>query len=399
MSETNLATPADPVYLVWSLLCEQGYDAAQQCAVALVHEGVTPQIHADLCASAGHFEQAYHSASLGQGESTSGRRYARLALFADAQGKQDVARHYSQLAVAAQSEAQTIEWMAWLIDHCRAYPAAAHLLRAYAQRAPHDVLAPWWLAVALASMPGAEAKAERREALARAYALDPAIHPLLPLHLALAYREIRDWDTVERVCRDVLAKNPADTEMAWQLSHAQWQRNDAAAAEATMRAVDAAAPGNAAVIAAIGQYLGEQARYAESEATLRAALALDPHAVQAAVDLADLELRRGDWSNAWPRFEARLRRDDREANNVVTVMARLCPRWRGEPLAGRTLVVHSEQGNGDDIQMVRFLPELAARVNDEGGRVVLAVREALQPLFARFYADCVSIEAGPLGNA
>jgi tetratricopeptide (TPR) repeat protein len=398
MSETNLATPADPVYLVWSLLCEQGYDAAQQCAVALVHEGVTPQIHADLCASAGHFEQAYHSASLGQGESTSGRRYARLALFADAQGKQDVARHYSQLAVAAQSEAQTIEWMAWLIDHCRAYPAAAHLLRAYAQRAPHDVLAPWWLAVALASMPGAEAKAERREALARAYALDPAIHPLLPLHLALAYREIRDWDTVERVCRDVLAKNPADTEMAWQLSHAQWQRNDAAAAEATMRAVDAAAPGNAAVIAAIGQYLGEQARYAESEATLRAALALDPHAVQAAVDLADLELRRGDWSNAWPRFEARLRRDDREANNVVTVMARLCPRWRGEPLAGRTLVVHSEQGNGDDIQMVRFLPELAARVNDEGGRVVLAVREALQPLFARFYADCVSIEAGPLGK-
>ncbi len=67
-------------------------------------------------------------------------------------------------------------------------------------------------------------------------------------------------------------------------------------------------------------------------------------------------------------------------------MARLCPRWRGEPLAGKTLVVHSEQGNGDDIQMVRFLPELAARVSDEGGRLVLAVRRALQPLFARFYA-------------
>jgi tetratricopeptide (TPR) repeat protein len=398
MSETNVATPADPMYLVWSVLCEQGLDAAQQCAVALVHDGVTPQIHADLCASAGHFEQAYHSASLGQGESTSGGRYARLALFADALGKQDVAKHYSELAVAAQSEAMTIEWIVGLVDRYRAYPAAAHLLRAYAQRAPHDARAPWWLAVALASMSGAEAKAERREALARAYELDPGVHPVLPLHLVLAHREIRNWDTVERVCRDLLAKNPADTEMAWQLSHAQWQRNDAASAEATMRAVDAVVPGNAAVAAAIGQYLAEQARYSESEAALHGSLALDPNAVQPAVDLADLELRRGDWSTAWPRFEARLRRDDREANKVVTVMARLCPRWRGEPLAGKRLVVHSEQGNGDDIQMVRFLPELAARVSDEGGRLVLAVRRALQPLFARFYGDCVSIEDGPLGK-
>jgi hypothetical protein len=47
---------------------------------------------------------------------------------------------------------------------------------------------------------------------------------------------------------------------------------------------------------------------------------------------------------------------------------------------------------------VRFLPELAARVHDEGGRLVLAVRRALAPLFRRFYADCVSIEEGPLGK-
>jgi hypothetical protein len=196
----------------------------------------------------------------------------------------------------------------------------------------------------------------------------------------------------------MLARNPADAEMAWQLSHAQWQCNDAAAAEATMRAVDAAAPGNADVLAAIGLYLGEQARYEESEAVLRVSLASDPSAVQAAVDLADLELRRGVWPSAWPRCEARLAREDREQNNVTTVMSRLCPRWRGEALAGKTLVVHCEQGSGDDIQMVRLVPQLAAHVRDAGGRLVLAVRRALQPLFARFYADCVSIEDGPLGK-
>lgn len=79
-------------------------------------------------------------------------------------------------------------------------------------------------------------------------------------------------------------------------------------------------------------------------------------------------------------------------------MERLCARWQGETLAGKTLIVHSEQGNGDDIQMVRFVPELAARVRDEGGRLVLAVRRPLQPLFARFYADCVAIEDDALGK-
>jgi tetratricopeptide (TPR) repeat protein len=254
------------------------------------------------------------------------------------------------------------------------------------------------LSIALAALPDTSARDERRAALLRAYALDPAVDPALPLQLVLALREVRDWPTVERICRERLARDPADAEMAWQLSHAQWQCNDAPAAEATMRAVDAVAPGNADVLAAIGMYLNEQARYEDSEAALRAALAIDPSAVQAAVDLADLELRRGDWSIAWPRFEARLAREDRQQNNIVSVMMRLCPRWHGEALSGKTLVVHSEQGSGDDIQMVRFVPHLAARVRDDGGRLVLAVRRALQPLFARFYADCVSIEEGPLGS-
>jgi tetratricopeptide (TPR) repeat protein len=398
MSDLTPATSTDPVYLVWATLREQGFDAALKCAIALAQNDARLQIHVDLCASAGQFEQAYRLASLAQGDPESGVRYARLALFADALGKHDIAKHYGELTVSAQPEARTVDWIIWLIDHCGAWSAAASLLRAYECHAPYDARAPWWLAVCIAQWPGAAATLERREALARAYALDPEVHPALGLHLALAYREIRDWDAVERVCRELLARHPADSEIAWQLSHAQWQRNDAAAAEATMRAVNAAAPRNAAVLTAIGQYLIEQARYREGETTLHAALDVDPADATAAVDLAELELRRGDWSSAWPRYEGRLARDDRAANNVMMVMPRVAPRWHGQPLAGKTLMVHSEQGNGDDIQMVRFLPELATRVQRQGGRLLLAVRRALQPLFARFYADCVSIEDGPLGQ-
>ncbi len=343
-------------------------------------------------------KRRYHGASQAQAV-TRGARHARLALFADALGHAEAAQRNSELAVVAQSYAATIDWIVWLVDHCGAHSAAAHMVRAYEQHVPQDARAPWWLAISLAAQTDASSRAERRQALLRAYALDPSMHPALPLQLVLALRESRDWPVVERVCREMLSRNPADTEIAWQLSHAQWQCNDAAAAEATMRAVDAAAPGNAHVLGAIGMYLAEQARFAdESEAALHAALVCDPSTTQAAVDLADLKLRRGAWSSGWPHFEARLTRDDRESNNVVTLMAQLCPRWRGEPLAGKTLIVHSEQGNGDDIQMVRFVPELAARVRAEGGRVMLAVRRPLQPLFARFYADCVSIEEGAPGK-
>ncbi|WP_144145284.1 hypothetical protein [Paraburkholderia sp. BCC1884] len=410
----TLSNPlADSVRLLWSLLREQGFDTAARRALELAESGVTLQLHADLCASAGRFEEAYHSASRGASQAWEGAhanvdahahanahavRYARLALFADALGHADAAQRHSERALAAQPPAAALAWIAWLIDDCGALSAAAHMLRAYSHHAPQDARAPWWLAIALTASTQPCARTERRTALLRAYELDPTLDPALPLQLVLALREIRDWPTVERICRQMLARRPADAEMAWQLSHAQWQCNDAAAAVATMRAVDAVAPGNVNVRAAIGMYLGEQARYAESEAVLHEALALDPTAIQPALDLADLELRRGAWTDAWPRFETRLARDDRETSNVIPVMTRLCPRWQGEALAGKTLVVHSEQGSGDDIQMVRYVPQLAARVSDEGGRLVLAVRRALQPLFARFYAQCVSIEAGPLGT-
>jgi Tfp pilus assembly protein PilF len=43
----------------------------------------------------------------------------------------------------------------------------------------------------------------------------------------------------------------------------------------------------------------------------------------------------------------------------------LRPSWRGEPLEGRTILLHYEQGLGDTVQYIRFAPEVVRR----GGRV------------------------------
>ncbi len=52
------------------------------------------------------------------------------------------------------------------------------------------------------------------------------------------------------------------------------------------------------------------------------------------------------------------------------------PRWHGEPIEKRTLLVHAEQGFGDTLQFVRFVPLAAQRA----ARVVLEV----QPQLCRF---------------
>lgn len=68
------------------------------------------------------------------------------------------------------------------------------------------------------------------------------------------------------------------------------------------------------------------------------------------------------------------------------------PRWFGDQdIAGKTILLYADEGLGDSIQFVRYVPMVAAR----GARVVLVVEEALRPLLASFpgVAECVAKEA------
>jgi tetratricopeptide (TPR) repeat protein len=53
------------------------------------------------------------------------------------------------------------------------------------------------------------------------------------------------------------------------------------------------------------------------------------------------------------------------------------PRWHGEPVVGKTVFIHAEQGFGDAIHFVRFVAEARARA----GRVILECRPELKSLF------------------
>jgi len=84
----------------------------------------------------------------------------------------------------------------------------------------------------------------------------------------------------------------------------------------------------------------------------------------------------GMWTGAWERFEARL-----SLPGLRNAFPAGIPHWRGETdIAGRSILVHAEQGLGDTLQMVRYVPTLAAR----GARVVLRVQPLLGKLMAGF---------------
>ena len=59
-------------------------------------------------------------------------------------------------------------------------------------------------------------------------------------------------------------------------------------------------------------------------------------------------------------------------------------RWEGEDIAGRTILLHAEQGQGDTLQFVRYAPLVAARA----GRVILVV----QPALARLLRDVPGVD-------
>ena len=107
-----------------------------------------------------------------------------------------------------------------------------------------------------------------------------------------------------------------------------------------------------------------------AERECRAALAAAPAWPEAEVNLGMILLTRGRLAEAWPHYEARWR---------VPPLKGLMPypadrTWTGaEPLEGKTILLHAEQGFGDTLQFCRYAPLVAAR----GARVILSVPRPL----------------------
>jgi tetratricopeptide (TPR) repeat protein len=100
------------------------------------------------------------------------------------------------------------------------------------------------------------------------------------------------------------------------------------------------------------------------------ALRLQPDHVEARWQRSLLRLLHGDFEAGWRDYEQRWTQPHIKARTFQQ------PRWDGTPFGGKTLFVYAEQGLGDTIQFVRYLPMVKAR----GGTVLFGCPPGLESL-------------------
>jgi tetratricopeptide (TPR) repeat protein len=213
----------------------------------------------------------------------------------------------------------------------------------------------------------------------RAYAIDPTV-PTLRNNLAVAYEIAgREADALSAL-EEAVAANPGDVEAWINLSRVYPRRRELEHAIAAGKRAVQIAPSNALAQSNYGLALKEAQRWSDARAAAQAAADLEPHTPRFMFNLSILDLAQGNYARGWPGFESRWEGSS-ELNGSYPRFT--VPRWNGEPLRGKTLLLWGEQGFGDALQFCRFVPLLAKQVQAQGGTLVWVVFSALHPLFAR----------------
>jgi tetratricopeptide (TPR) repeat protein len=120
--------------------------------------------------------------------------------------------------------------------------------------------------------------------------------------------------------------------------------------------------------------LSDQCKLRDAQRCYQQALAMKPDDVDANWNLSLIFLLSGNLKEGWQKYEWRLKQPK------YRFLQSQKKRWRGEEAPDKTLLVRAEQGLGDVIQFIRFIPLLKAKV----GRVLFECQPSLTRLFKNF---------------
>jgi tetratricopeptide (TPR) repeat protein len=124
---------------------------------------------------------------------------------------------------------------------------------------------------------------------------------------------------------------------------------------------------------ALGALNHELGRFPEAIACYDHTLRLEPEHPSARWNRALLLLMDGDFENGWREYEWRFQLES------VMPRAQEIPRWNGEDLQGKTLLVLGEQGLGDTFHFARYLPLAKA----SGATVIFECQRGLKEALAQ----------------
>jgi len=195
------------------------------------------------------------------------------------------------------------------------------------------------------------------------------------LNLANVLREQGDMGAAEDEARTLITQAPK----AWEAHNMLGiLLIDKGSLDEALEHLDQALVSNPGSIEALhnrGIVLAEQGRYREAEDSFRAVLKQDPAHHDAHVNVGLINLLHGRYAHGWQGYAHRRGRP----RGVLRKREYQAPLWDGGALSGKRIFVYPEQGLGDFIQFVRFVPRLASM----GGEVILEVPTSLQDMMPK----------------
>jgi tetratricopeptide (TPR) repeat protein len=238
----------------------------------------------------------------------------------------------------------------------------------------------------------------------RALSLDPG-SPAAYCKLAIVLRQLDALPEALRLSEHALGLDPASAETYNTLGIVLADLNKLMAATEAFRHSLALNPDSALTAVDLGYFFVKCRDIAAAAESYRCAVRLDPHLYVAHLRLGTALTQLGDRAGAWECYQ-RARALSPGSSEVITYMGLLHlaegnwargwgefehresalrarrrfrqPQWKGEPLEGARIFLHAEQGLGDALQCVRYVPLVAAR----GGHVILGVQQRLRRLLA-----------------
>ncbi len=215
-----------------------------------------------------------------------------------------------------------------------------------------------------------EAKALLREALT----LSPQNVSIL-VDIARVCADRRDHDTAILMTRRALRLAPDEPNALMMLAESLRQTDRFAEALEYYQRLEIIAPHTGMLDHCMAIALTALHRYDEAGEHFQAAIVRSQHALLTKWEHSHYLLRLGQWAEGWDGYAARF--DAGEFSNVRRYDFGL-PDWQGEPLAGKTLFIHAEQGLGDQLMFASIIPELQR----EGANIILASSFELVDVFS-----------------
>jgi Flp pilus assembly protein TadD len=246
---------------------------------------------------------------------------------------------------------------------------AEALYRQILVQQPQDADALHWLGV-LAMQTGRVDWA--LELIPRAIMLQPR-RAVFFLHLGLALQAGGRTGEAEGAFRQAIELKPDFADAQFNLATLFLNSARPREAEEIYRLILSAHPDHVQSLHNLGDALFAQQRLDEAIDSYRKALAIRDDAPMTHWNLAIALLMKGDFVPGFREYEWRWKIHEAELKRPNFRQ----PIWNGEDLDGKRILLHTEQGLGDSIQFVRYLPLVLRR----GGKIILLAPPPLCPLF------------------